>query len=195
MTTVIRATIASPLGPMAVVATDEGIALLEFEDRPELPAQLAHLERMLGAAPVRGRHPHVEQVREELAAYWAGERWVFEVPLVVAGTPFQVACWTWLRTIPAGVTRSYAQGAMGIGRPSAVRAFAAANGANRLAIVVPCHRVVGRDGALTGYGGGLERKRALLDHEAGRSERSAVDADGVSTRPARTPGPRSTLGR
>ena len=176
MTTSIRATIATPLGPMVVVATDDGIVLLEFEDRPELPGQLVRLERSLGPTRTDGRHPHVEQVRDELAAYWAGERWVFEVPLVVAGTPFQVACWTWLRTIPAGLTRSYAQGATGMGRPTAVRAFARANGANRLAIVVPCHRVVGRDGALTGYGGGLERKRALLHHEARRIGRSPADA-------------------
>lgn len=180
---------------MVVVATDAGITLLEFEDRPELPRQVARIERSLGAAAVVGWHPHVERLRDELAAYWAGEGWTFDVPLVLAGTPFQVACWTWLRTIPAGVTRSYAQGAMGIGRPTAVRAFARANGANRLAIVVPCHRVVGRDGALTGYGGGLERKRALLAHEARGIGRPPADAGQVPDRATAAAGAQPPRGR
>jgi AraC family transcriptional regulator of adaptative response/methylated-DNA-[protein]-cysteine methyltransferase len=152
---------------MVAVAADDGVALLEFEDRLELPAQVRRVSSAFGVAPVTGEHRHLRQLRAELGDYWAGRRGSFAVPLVLLGTRFQIACWTWLRAIPAGTTRTYGQGATAVGRPAAIRAFAHANGANRLAILVPCHRVVGRDGALTGYGGGLARKRALLDLEAG----------------------------
>jgi AraC family transcriptional regulator of adaptative response/methylated-DNA-[protein]-cysteine methyltransferase len=187
--TIVQSRITTPLGPMVALATDDGVALLEFEDRPELPAQARRVVTALGRAPISGTHPHVRQLRAELDEYWAGRRPSFAVPLVLLGTPFQVACWTWLQAIPAGTTRTYGQGAAGVGRPAAVRAFAHANGANRLAILVPCHRVVGRDGALTGYGGGLARKRALLDLEAGSGRGSLADQapDGSGRRAVGTP--------
>ncbi|MBI5433028.1 MAG: methylated-DNA--[protein]-cysteine S-methyltransferase [Planctomycetes bacterium] len=109
--------------------------------------------------------PELAHVRDELAAYFAGERERFELELSPRGTPFQHMVWQALRAIPFGETRSYAELARAIGRPKAVRAVGAANGANPWAIVVPCHRVIGADGSLTGYAGGLERKRALLELE------------------------------
>ena len=104
-------------------------------------------------------------LRAQLDEYFAGNRTAFDVPLTLTGTPFEEASWTYLQSIPPGETRSYAQGAQALGRPTAIRAFARANGANRMAIVIPCHRVIGSDGSLTGYGGGLWRKQALLDLE------------------------------
>ena len=156
------ARILTPLGPMIAAATDDGICLLEFADRRMLPLQLRRLARFVGGVPAPGGHPHLATLEVELEAYFRGERREFATPLVVAGTPFQETTWRWLVGIPHGETRTYGQGAAGIGRPAAVRAFARAVGDNRLAILVPCHRVVGADGRLTGYGGGLWRKRRLL---------------------------------
>jgi len=159
------ARIGSPLGPMLAGATDEGICLLEFGDRRMLETQLARLKGLLGAEVLPGTSPHTRQLEAQLAEYFAGSRRSFDLPLVLRGTPFQKAAWEALLAIPYGETRSYRDQAEAIGRPSAVRAVGRANGDNRIAIVVPCHRVVGADGRLTGYGGGLWRKRFLLDHE------------------------------
>lgn len=122
------------------------------------------LHRLPGDAQ-RG-HTLLDTAKQQLAAYFAGERAVFDLPLAPAGTAFQLRVWQALRDIPAGETRSYGEIAAGIGRPSASRAVGAANGANPIGIIVPCHRVVGADGTLTGYAGGLDRKRWLLAHEA-----------------------------
>ena len=151
---------------MVAAAVDEGVAILEFTDRRMLPTELDQVCRRLHATPTPGRHRHIERLRAQLDEYFAGTRPAFDVPLVLTGTPFEEASWTYLRTIPAGETRSYAEGAQALGRPTSFRAFARANGANRIAIVIPCHRVIGSDGSLTGYGGGLDRKQALLDLEA-----------------------------
>lgn len=158
--------ILTPLGPMLGAATDEGLCLLEFVDRPMLETQLKILARHLGGAAVPAPNAVLRQVEDELARYFAGTLREFTVPLATPGTPFQRRVWDALRTIPAGRTRSYAEQAAHLDSPSAVRAVARANGDNRIAIIIPCHRVVGSDGALTGYGGGLWRKRWLLDHEA-----------------------------
>ena len=112
-----------------------------------------------------GRNRHIDQVDNELAEYFAGHRREFAVPLVIAGTPFQEAVWSRLQRILYGETLSYEQLARDIGRPGAARAVGRANGANRLAILVPCHRVVQKNGQLRGYGGGLWRKQYLLDLE------------------------------
>ncbi|MCC6661886.1 MAG: methylated-DNA--[protein]-cysteine S-methyltransferase [Phycisphaerales bacterium] len=119
-----------------------------------------------GAAP--GQHRHLATLRRELSAYFAGGLRRFTVPLAVRGTEFQVKVWEALRRIPHGQTRSYATVAGEVGRPSAVRAVARANGDNRIAIIIPCHRVIGSDGSLTGYGGGLWRKERLLEIEGAR---------------------------
>ena len=155
----------TPLGPMVAVAAATGLCLLEFADRPMLATQLGRLRRLFRASIVAGGSPHLEQVEAELQAYFAGTLREFTTPLVLPGTPFQSAVWARLRAIPYGETRSYEEQARAIGRPGAQRAVGRANGDNRLAIVVPCHRVVRADGALCGYGGGLWRKRRLLEHE------------------------------
>jgi AraC family transcriptional regulator of adaptative response/methylated-DNA-[protein]-cysteine methyltransferase len=160
----------SPLGPMLVGATDDAVCLLEFVDRRMLQTQLRTLASRLGCSFVPGSNPVIDRAVEELDAYFAGTLERFAMPLHTPGTDFQTAVWNRLLEIPYGTTVSYAVVARDIGRPSAVRAVARANGDNRIAIVIPCHRVIGSDGRLTGYGGGLWRKKKLLDHERSHRE-------------------------
>jgi len=155
----------SPVGPLLVGGTEKGLALLEFTDRRALESQLATLRRRLGRALVPGTNDRVERAKAELAEYFAGERRDFDLPLDVPGTPFELAVWGELRKIPYGETRSYEDLGVALGRPGGSRAVGQANGRNRVAIVIPCHRVVNKDGELGGYGGGLWRKRYLLDLE------------------------------
>ncbi|MEQ9363035.1 MAG: methylated-DNA--[protein]-cysteine S-methyltransferase [Leptospirales bacterium] len=169
--------IKTPLGSMVAAATDAGLCLLEFADRRELAEELRHLQKKLGVA-IRERPGHAVliQIRDELRAYFAGGRRSFRTPIrePLIGTEFQRSIWNALRKIPRGETRSYLQLAESIGNVRAVRAVGAANGANRMAIIFPCHRVIGSDGGLTGYAGGLERKRRLLELEGFAIERSQV---------------------
>jgi AraC family transcriptional regulator of adaptative response/methylated-DNA-[protein]-cysteine methyltransferase len=160
--------IPTPIGPMLAGATEKGICLLEFADRRMLPTQLTRVKRLLKAALLPGTSPFFARVSEELDRYFAGALRTFTVPLDAAGTEFQQRVWAMLRTIPYGETRSYGEQARLIGMPDAVRAVARANGDNRIAILIPCHRVVGSNGSLTGYGGGLWRKRWLLEMERGQ---------------------------
>lgn len=155
----------TPLGPMLAGATDAGLCLLEFDDRRMLETQLRRLASRLNCVAVPTANDVLREAGRELAAYFAGKLRTFATPLVLPGSEFQRSVWDGLRAIPYGATRSYAEQAAAIGRPSAVRAVARANGDNRVAIVVPCHRVVGADGSLTGYGGGLWRKQRLLELE------------------------------
>ena len=157
--------IESPLGPLIAGADDRGICLLEFSDRRMLEAQLKTLAKRLKRPLVPGEHHLLEQLRTELAEYFAGTRQDFTVPLHAPGTPFQERVWNELLKVPFGELRSYEQIAVGIGAPKAVRAVGRANGMNRIAIVIPCHRVVGKDGTPTGYGGGIWRKQRLLELE------------------------------
>ena len=157
--------IETPLGPMLALADDRGLHLLDFVDRRGLERALASLQKRLHARALPGDHPYLVQVERELGEYFAGKRHAFDTPVVLTGSDFQSRVWNALLAIPAGVTCSYAELARRIGQPQAVRAVGRANGENRLSIVVPCHRVIGADGALTGYGGGLARKQKLLDHE------------------------------
>jgi AraC family transcriptional regulator of adaptative response/methylated-DNA-[protein]-cysteine methyltransferase len=157
----------TPMGPMVAGATDGGICLLEFTDRRMLEKQLVTLRRRYEAGLVPGRHAHLTTLRRELGEYFAGKRQVFDVPVDMRGTPFQMSVWRALREIPHGETRSYTDMARRVGSPAAVRAVGTANGLNAIAIVVPCHRVVNKNGDLGGYGGGLWRKRRLLHLEAG----------------------------
>jgi AraC family transcriptional regulator of adaptative response/methylated-DNA-[protein]-cysteine methyltransferase len=165
----------TPLGPMLAGAVPDGICLLEFVDRRMVETQLQRLGRRLRAELVPGASPHFDALQRQLDEYFAGGRRRFELPLALAGTPFQRRVWAALQEIPYGTTRSYAEQAAAIGAPRAVRAVARANGDNPVALIVPCHRVIGRDGTLVGYGGGLWRKRYLLDLEAGR-RRGAAEA-------------------
>jgi AraC family transcriptional regulator of adaptative response/methylated-DNA-[protein]-cysteine methyltransferase len=162
---IVSRTLESPIGPLVVAATDEGVCLCEFVDRRSLKTQLKTVQQRLGASLVPGDNEHLEQLADELSRYFAGRLTEFTVPLVTRGTPFQQMVWERLRQIPFGQTMSYGQLAEAIGRPGAQRAVGKANGDNRIAIVIPCHRVVQSDGQLRGYGGGLWRKRFLLDHE------------------------------
>ena len=154
--------LATPLGPMLALAEDRGLVLLEFTDRPALARELHELGSRHGYAAQAGTHPHLDRAEHELAAYFAGGLEVFTVPLHAPGTDFDRAVWAALRDVPHGSTTTYGELARRIGRPTAVRAVAAANGRNRLAILIPCHRVIGRDGQLVGYGGGMPRKARLL---------------------------------
>jgi AraC family transcriptional regulator, regulatory protein of adaptative response / methylated-DNA-[protein]-cysteine methyltransferase len=164
----------TPLGPMLMGTTEEGVCLLEFTDRRMLETQLRRLEQHLGCVWVPGSTEVSRRMEEELEEYFAGTRHRFDTPLALHGTPFQQRVWRALLEIPYGERRSYAEQARMIGAPSATRAVARANGDNRIAIVIPCHRVVGADGTLTGYGGGLWRKRFLLDLERGRAGDDAL---------------------
>jgi AraC family transcriptional regulator of adaptative response/methylated-DNA-[protein]-cysteine methyltransferase len=157
----------SPLGPIVAGSTDKGICLLEFSDRRMLEYQTKTLSTRIGLVASPGSHPYLETLKAELAEYFQGCRKTFSLPIHEPGTPFQEQVWRALTEIPFGETRSYAQLAEAIGEPTAVRAVARANGFNRVAILVPCHRVIGADGGLGGYGGGMWRKRRLLDIEAG----------------------------
>lgn len=155
----------TPLGPMIAVADARALHLLEFVGRKALPAELKRLHAAAKGSLGIGRLAPHEQTAEDLTAYFEGRSARFTVPLALHGTPFTKKVWQALVEIPAGQTRSYSDVARAIGRPDAVRAVARANGANQIALIVPCHRVIGADGALTGYGGGLWRKQRLIEFE------------------------------
>jgi len=156
----------TPIGPMFCCATEQGICLLEFTDRRMLETEFKDLCHRLNAVILPGHNPHLEQVQSEINEYFSAKRRVFNVPLHTPGTDFQQQVWTILQDIPYGTTRSYAQQAIAVGNPKAIRAVGSANGKNRVGIIIPCHRVIASDGKLAGYGGGLHRKRWLLDFES-----------------------------
>jgi AraC family transcriptional regulator of adaptative response/methylated-DNA-[protein]-cysteine methyltransferase len=159
----------TPLGPMVAGATAGGICLLEFTDRRMLEAQLDTLSRRFGLSISPGESKLIERLREELRLYFAGRLRRFTVPLDFPGTDFQVKVWNALLGIPYGETRSYEDIARKVRAPGAVRAVGHANGLNRIGIVIPCHRVVNKNGELGGYGGGLWRKKRLLELEQGEA--------------------------
>lgn len=178
----------TPLGPMLALADEQALVLLEFHDRRALAGELARLRARASIVP--GDNALLAGLARELEQYFAGARTRFTTPLALEGTPFQREVWRALGAIPCGQTRSYAQLAAALGKPGAVRAVGRANGRNRLAIVVPCHRVIGADGALVGYGGQLWRKQRLLELERaaaapesrpqGRGKAIAAGARGAS---------------
>jgi methylated-DNA-[protein]-cysteine S-methyltransferase len=153
----ISSTYKSPIGTLTLVSDGKAITHLGFENNkypaPNYP---------------NGRDKIIEQANKELDAYFAGRLKEFKVPVRPVGTPFQTAAWKALTKIPYGVTRSYAEQARAVGRPKAVRAIGAANGRNPIPIIIPCHRVIGADGSLTGFGGGMETKQFLLELEQGQ---------------------------
>jgi methylated-DNA-[protein]-cysteine S-methyltransferase len=150
---VVLSTVESPVGPLLLGAHDDGVCLIEFHESRHRVAREGWRE---------GDHPLLERLRLQLREYFAGTRRRFDLPLAPRGTPFQRAVWHALADIPYGETISYAQLAARVGRPAATRAVGAANGRNPLPIVLPCHRVIGADGRLTGFGGGLPTKEFLL---------------------------------
>lgn len=151
----------SPLGPIALVASGRVLVGLHFEDDARIPSWAVRDDAAL------------EPALRQLAEYFAGTRRTFDLALEPVGTGFRMRVWQALREIPYGATRSYVDVARQLGNPKATRAVGGANHHNPLAIVIPCHRVIGRDGGLTGYGGGLDRKRWLLEHEQATCARAA----------------------
>ena len=155
----------TPLGRMLVVADDEGLYLLEFVDRRGLEKEIERLKKKTKRPIIPGKPNPAKQIEEELEGYFSGKIREFKTPLLLIGSPFQKRVWEELQKIPKGETRSYTEIAKAIGKPSAFRAAGSANGANQLAIVIPCHRVINSNGGLSGYGGGIKRKEWLLKHE------------------------------
>lgn len=163
MSTTTVTTLVTPIGTLRLVADDEHLVGLWVEEHERTPALEPDHVVVDRAQPV------LAESRTQLAEYFAGERTSFDLPLAPQGTPFQLEVWAALREIPYGETASYADIARAVGRPTGFRAVGAANGRNPLSIIVPCHRVIGADGQLTGYGWGVERKAWLLDHERNRA--------------------------
>ncbi|MGV3507908.1 MAG: bifunctional transcriptional activator/DNA repair enzyme AdaA [Sphingobacteriaceae bacterium] len=155
----------TPLGTMFACAVKEGICLLEFTDRKMLETEFKALAKTLNATIIQGDNEHFNILEQQLEEYFDGKRKVFSVPLFTPGSEFQNLVWRALRDIPYGATKSYKDQATAISKPASVRAVANANGLNKIAILIPCHRVIGTDGNLTGYGGGLWRKQCLLNME------------------------------
>lgn len=155
----------SPLGPMLAIADEQALYLLEFVDRRGLEREIERLRMKTKSAIIPGYTDPIYSIEKELKLYYEGQVHTFYTRLAFIGTPFQCAVWHELKKIPAGETCTYSEIAKRLGNPLAVRAVARANGANQLALIIPCHRVIGADGKLTGYGGGLARKKWLIDHE------------------------------
>ena len=158
-------TFETPLGPMQACASLQGLCLLEFTDTARLDHEREDLCRLLRTRIEPGQNTHTMQAEQEIAEYFAGSRQHFDVTLHAPGTAFQQGVWSILQRIPYGRTISYQHEAKALGNPRAIRAVATANGANRISIIIPCHRVIGKDGRLVGYGGGLSRKQWLIAHE------------------------------
>ena len=157
--------IETPLGAMLALADQDGLHLLEFVDRRELESEINGIQSRVHCEIGPGNNAYLDRIGRELEAYFAGDSLTFTVPLIVGGTAFERGVWAKLQTIPPGRTWSYARLAESIDNPRAVRAVGRANGRNCMAIVIPCHRVIRSDGNLCGYGGGLWRKKWLLEHE------------------------------
>ena len=162
---VVATRLLTPLGPMVAMASEKGICFLEFVERRMLETQIKRVMKYLDCVIVPGFNEHLENLKKQLDEYFSGRRKKFDIPYEIPGTKFQLKVWNELQKLPYGKTTSYEDIAKSIENKNAVRAVATANGDNRLAIVIPCHRVIGKDGKLRGYGGGLWRKKWLLDFE------------------------------
>lgn len=157
--------IETPIGTMYAAAVEEGICMLEFTDRKMLETEFKDLAKSLNATIVQGENPHFKTLEKELAEYFTGNRTEFTVPLSPVGTEFQKSVWKVLLKIPYGETWNYKKQSEVLGDVKKVRAVANANGMNKISILIPCHRVIGSNGTLTGYGGGIWRKQKLLELE------------------------------
>ena len=153
------------LGPMFACATEKGLCLLDFTDRRMLESEFKDLCKRLNAVILPGENKYLDEVQKQVKEYLSGKRKIFKIDLEPVGTDFQKSVWKVLQEIPYGETWSYKEQSIRLKNPKAVRAVATANGYNKIAFIIPCHRVIGSDGSLTGYGGGLDRKRWLLDLE------------------------------
>jgi AraC family transcriptional regulator of adaptative response/methylated-DNA-[protein]-cysteine methyltransferase len=155
----------SPIGSMFGCTTDSGICLLEFIDSTTIDTELKIFTKKLNAPIIEATNKQLDLLQKQLEEYFNGQRKEFTVPVISFGTDFQQSVWKVLQAIPYGSTCSYKNQAELLKKPSAVRAVANANGSNKISILIPCHRVIGNDGNLTGYGGGLWRKKWLLEFE------------------------------
>jgi AraC family transcriptional regulator of adaptative response/methylated-DNA-[protein]-cysteine methyltransferase len=154
----------TPIGPMLAIGNSDGLHLLEFAERKALVREINETKKKVG--PICFQElPLFDKIQTQLDEYFAGKRWQFDIPVAQYGTQFEKSAWRMLQTIPYGEVRSYSEQAKAIGKPSAFRAVARANGANKIAVLIPCHRVIGSDGTMTGYGGKIWRKEWLLRHE------------------------------
>ncbi len=165
MNTIVTRTIETPFGKLLAGATTKGICLLEFTDTDRVAMQLPRLEKSFSANIETGTSPFFLTLIKELKAYFKGELQDFKVPIDTQGTAFQMQAWDALLKIPYGETRSYLEQAHAINKPKAFRAVASANRNNRISILIPCHRVIAKNGSLAGYGGGLDRKEFLISLE------------------------------
>lgn len=165
MNDIVTKTIKTPFGEMLAGASNKGICLLEFTDTNRVEMQLPRLETSFSAQIQKGDSKYFTQLKKELNAYFSGELTSFTVPIDTKGTPFQMLAWKALLKIPYGETRSYLEQAQAINKPKAFRAVASANRNNRISIIIPCHRVIAKNGGLAGYGGGLDRKAFLINLE------------------------------
>lgn len=163
--TLMASMIETPLGPMLAIADEKALHLLEFPDRKGFKRDLAKFGQKLKAAIVPGRTKAIDSIEKELSEYFKGKLKTFKTPIALLGTDFQKQVWLELQKIPSGETRSYAEIAESLGKPTAYRAVAQANGTNRLVIIIPCHRVINANGAIGGYGAGIPRKKMLLELE------------------------------
>lgn len=150
---------------MIVGVIDDQVCILEFTNRRGFEAEITSIQKKLNATMVEGTHPLHKRVEKQMDEYFEGKRTVFEFPILTIGTDFEKAVWRELQNIPYGQTRTYLQIAKAMGNPRAVRAVGRANGRNKICIAIPCHRVIGSNGSLTGYASGLPRKKYVLDFE------------------------------
>jgi len=172
MAYIITKIIHSPFGEMLAGSTDKGICLLEFTDTDRLAWQIPSIEKSFSHKTKKGNSLLIEKLEEQLQAYFSGDLEYFDLALETQGTPFQMKAWDALLSIPYAETRSYQEQATLIGNPKAFRAVASANRNNRISIIIPCHRVIAKNGSLAGYGGGLERKAFLIDLEKKSKEKN-----------------------
>jgi O-6-methylguanine DNA methyltransferase len=157
--------IETPLGKMTAGCTNEGICLLEFTDRKEYQKEIVQIEKHFNSSAKFAKHKLHKEVIKQLEEYFSGKRKTFGLAINVPGTEFQKKVWNALIDVPYGKTRTYLEQSKTLGNPKAIRAIAKANGNNRISIIIPCHRIIGTNGNLIGYGGGLWRKKWLLQHE------------------------------
>lgn len=163
--TIYKSKINTPIGDMIVCATDFGICALIFEDENRSKSVVEEISKSIEANIVNDKNKHLTQVEKELNEYFEGKRKEFSVALDLQGTDFRKLVWNQLLKVPYGEARSYKDQAIAMNKLTAIRAIASANGANKIEIIVPCHRIIGTNGNLTGYAGGLDRKKWLLDLE------------------------------
>ncbi|MFX1567588.1 MAG: methylated-DNA--[protein]-cysteine S-methyltransferase [Promethearchaeota archaeon] len=165
----------TPIGVMVFGSSEKGLCLLDFKYRKSFPRILKRMNKYYGDSVTYGTSQFIELAENELEKYLHGNLKVFTVPLDIRGSPFQVKVWNELLQIKFGKTASYLEIAKRLGRPTAVRAVANANGQNSIAIMIPCHRIIGSNGSLTGYGGGIKIKRKLLQLESANGRKKITD--------------------